>query len=124
MTPAKTILVVDDDSDIREMYAMLFMARGYGVVRANNGEDALDRLAKQEIHAIVLDLMMPRMSGYEVVEHLRSDGLLDRYPTVILTARQADDIDQDRLRGVRRVFQKASVNLTRFIDEFQAVTGA
>jgi CheY-like chemotaxis protein len=108
---ATSVLVVDDEKDIREMLRIAFISNGYEVFTAANGVEALTSIRRAQPSVVLLDLMMPQMSGYEVVESLRQDGLLDLLPIVILTARNIDETDQSRLKGVRAVYQKGATDI-------------
>ena len=81
---APTILVVDDDRDVREAARGLLSEEGYGVVTACDGQDALDRLATMDPPCLILlDLRMPRMDGWEFLARL--DGSGNRPPVVLLS---------------------------------------
>jgi CheY-like chemotaxis protein len=80
------ILVVDDDADIRQVVRAILESEGYAVALAANGRDALARLAQQPPDAILLDLNMPVMSGWEFHERLKSQK--SRIPVVFMTAGQ------------------------------------
>jgi CheY-like chemotaxis protein len=82
----REVLVVDDDSDIREIVADLLVAEGFEVAQADNGRRALDAVATHRPDAIVLDLMMPVMSGWEFLEERRHSTALGSIPVVIVSA--------------------------------------
>lgn len=85
--PAPPVLVVEDDPDLLLMLATALELDGRRVVTAANGRDAL-RLARQHRPAlVVLDLMLPIMSGEEVGEALRRDEALKRVPVIVVSAR-------------------------------------
>ena len=63
----KTILVVDDESDIRDIVSGLLTNHGYQVVPAKDGSEAVRLLRKSDFDLMVLDIMMPRMDGYQVM---------------------------------------------------------
>lgn len=87
---APLILAADDDEDILELVAFRLERSGYGVVKAHDGEEAL-RLAREHLPAlIVLDVMMPKLDGYEVTRALRADEATRRIPVILLTARVQD----------------------------------
>jgi CheY-like chemotaxis protein len=87
MAGAKLILVVDDDEDTRDAIRQALEAEGYEVAVAANGQQALELLRSGSIPALImLDLMMPVMSGEEFAEKQRRDPTLARIPVVILTA--------------------------------------
>ena len=67
-----TILVVDDEADIREMLSRHFRYLGHEVETASNGVEAVERLAKSKIDILISDIMMPEMTGVELLKHVRS----------------------------------------------------
>jgi CheY-like chemotaxis protein len=80
------ILVVDDDADCREMLADLLSKEGYVIAIAANGCQALDYLNHSTPALIILDLMMPVMSGWEFRARQKSDSRFESLPVVVLTA--------------------------------------
>lgn len=92
----KTILVVDDDLATLKLVGLVLDQKGYDVVTARSGEEALERARLQNPDLIVLDIMMPGMDGYEVVQHLRADPSTARLPILMLTAKS--DLD-DQITG-------------------------
>lgn len=86
MRPEKRILVVDDDDAIRALVATVLRRRGYTVDSARNGVDAMDMMQGHRYALVVLDLMMPRMSGYEVMESLGRMSVMTRPRVLVLTA--------------------------------------
>ena len=86
----QVILVADDDDDIRALVVYRLSRAGYEVVEARDGEEAL-ALALERVPALaVLDVMMPKLDGYEVTRRLRSDEATRRVPVILLTARVQD----------------------------------
>jgi DNA-binding response OmpR family regulator len=81
------VLVSDDDDDLRELVVYRLETSGYRVVQARNGEEALAAALEHEPDAIVLDVMMPRLDGYEVCRRLRADERTARTPVILLTSR-------------------------------------
>lgn len=80
------ILVVDDDPDIAETVQMILESRGYEVALAANGREALDVIAKQRPDAILLDMLMPVMDGWQFAAELRRRYPHDRPPLIAMTA--------------------------------------
>ena len=85
--PAQTILVVDDDADCRSLVHTVLMNSGYKVTEACNGHDALKTLESMIPDLIVLDIMMPGLSGYDVVVHMKQRPETQNIPIVMLTAK-------------------------------------
>ena len=83
----KTILVVDDESDIRMVVKTLLENHGYNTVEAKDGAEALMLLRKKDYDLMVLDIMMPGVDGYQVMNALKS--VKPKLPVVMLTAKTA-----------------------------------
>lgn len=82
----KKILVVDDDPEILGMLDIRLGKRGYHVISAADGEQALAQARKEKPELVVLDVMMPRMNGWEVARALRQDETTQDIKIVMLTA--------------------------------------
>jgi DNA-binding response OmpR family regulator len=82
----KRILIVDDDDTIRTLVLTVLRRRGYGLDSAPNGVDALEKLSTCRYALVVLDLMMPRLSGYGVLEYLAKQPAGLRPLVLVLTA--------------------------------------
>ena len=87
------ILVVEDEPDIREMLRFTLERAGYSVEEAADGESALDYLRNKIPHLILVDWMMPGMSGVDLVKRIRADETIKDLPVVMLTAR-GDEADK------------------------------
>jgi CheY-like chemotaxis protein len=81
-----TILVVDDDADCREMLSDLLSKAGYSVACAENGREALDFINTSTPSLMILDLMMPVMSGWELLARQKFDPRLESLPVVVVSA--------------------------------------
>ena len=86
-TDKPVVLVADDDDDIRDLVAFRLDRAGYEVLRAGDGQEALDLAREHRPDLAVLDVMMPRMTGYDVTRELRADAATQRIPVILLTAR-------------------------------------
>jgi CheY-like chemotaxis protein len=94
MQNGSTILVVDDDDNLREAVSDALEDDGYTVVRAENGAVAIEALRRGPTPCLmVLDLMMPVLSGWEVLEIVRDDASLARMPIVVMSAMTAPAVD-------------------------------
>ena len=81
------IMIVEDDANQRKLMATVLEQYGYNVTQATDGVDALDVLDKKHIDLIILDIMMPRMDGFEFTETLRQSGC--NLPILMVTAKQS-----------------------------------
>jgi DNA-binding response OmpR family regulator len=89
------VLAADDDEDILELVAFRLERSGYTVVRARDGEEAVELARQAKPDLAVLDVMMPKLDGFEVTRRLRADEATRRMPIILLTAR-AQDADLQR----------------------------
>lgn len=80
------ILVVEDDPPLREAFAHVLRAFGYEVSTAENGEQALEHIRSERPGFMFIDLVMPVMSGFRLIETLRTDAALSDIPMVAMTA--------------------------------------
>jgi CheY-like chemotaxis protein/anti-sigma regulatory factor (Ser/Thr protein kinase) len=102
------LLLVDDDGDGRAIMRNSLAGERWTVTEAENGRVALDRMKQAVPDAIVLDLMMPEMNGFEFLTELRARPEWRAVPVVVVTARDLTDTDRRRLSGtVERVIQKS-----------------
>jgi len=91
----KLVLVADDDPDILDLVTFRLDRAGYEVVQARDGQEALDAALERTPDLCVLDVMMPRLDGYEVTRRLREESTTRSVPIILLTAR-AQEADVQR----------------------------
>lgn len=82
----KTILVVEDTKNLREIIAFTLRSRGWGVIEAEDGDDALEKAMTQEPDLILLDVMITGKTGFEVCSILKGDDRYRHIPIVMLSA--------------------------------------
>jgi DNA-binding response OmpR family regulator len=82
----KLVLVADDDADVRELVVFRLSRAGYEVITAADGEEAVEVAFARNPDLLVIDVMMPRLDGYEVTERLRASEEFARTPILLLTA--------------------------------------
>jgi len=92
------ILVVDDDRDVAQSIELALRRRGFLVTIANSGVEALKTLRRYRPDLLILDVLMPGMSGLEVCRRLRADAKLSDLPIIFLTARGQEN---DRIEGLK-----------------------
>jgi len=113
-----TVLVVDDDPKAVELVAVRLAAIGASVLRAHGGQDAIDLARAQLPGLIVLDLMIPTVNGFDVVEALRERPETARIPIIVMTAKRINAEDHRRLDGaVTTIMEKGQFDRARFTSE-------
>jgi DNA-binding response OmpR family regulator len=90
---AKKILVIDDEPELSKAIAIRLKASGYDVITAQDGVEGLEKAKSSKPDLIVLDILMPKMDGYEVCRLLKFDEKYKSIPIIMLTAK-AQDIDR------------------------------
>ena len=83
----KTILVVDDDRNIVRFAEVLLEKNGFSVITANDGSYALEKVLREKPDLVLLDIDMPEMNGFEVLERMKQNPATKRIPVIMLTAR-------------------------------------
>jgi PAS domain S-box-containing protein len=107
-TAAGSVLLVDDDEMVRRSVRQALEPIGWKVTDAENGQVAVEALAAGRPDVIILDLMMPKMDGFEFLDELRGRPDWQGTPVVIITAKDLTDEDRNRLNGgVERIIQKS-----------------
>lgn len=98
---AKSIVVADDDPDILRIVSMSLEAVGYVVFKATNGQEAVDLAKEHHPNLVLLDMMMPVLSGYEAVQALKADETTRDIPVVGLSAKaMATDMERATDAGI------------------------
>ncbi|HXV74943.1 MAG TPA: response regulator [Candidatus Polarisedimenticolaceae bacterium] len=98
MQPRPSIMVVDDQADIRELTALLLEGAGYDVVAKPSGADALRHLVAHSCQLVLLDINMPEMDGWETLRLIRADDSLADLPVVMFSVK---DRIHDRVLGMQ-----------------------
>jgi CheY-like chemotaxis protein len=124
-TQGGTVLVVDDDAAFRTALAEALRADlGCRVIEAGGGSEALAKIQDHAPDLVILDLLMPGMDGFEVLNRLRLDKRTARLPVLVVTGKNLTDSDKERLRhGMARVLTKAEYRRERLLALVQELLG-
>lgn len=87
------IMIVDDDSTTRKILGMYVKQKGFDVVMAENGFNALEKLAAENVNLIMTDLNMPNMDGIELIRNLKSNPSYSEIPVMMVTT-EADEVER------------------------------
>ncbi|HEY9722464.1 MAG TPA: response regulator [Oscillatoriaceae cyanobacterium] len=119
------VLIVDDEADARALVREVLATAGYASVEASNGHEALAAIAKQRPSLVVLDLTMPELDGFAVLDRLASDPALRALPVVVLTAMALTPEDEARLmQGAQMVLNKAEMTPDALLEQLKRVLEA
>ncbi len=121
--PARTILVVDDEPNTLDMHARIVQAHSASnrVLRARNGHEALDILHREAVDLVLLDLQMPEMDGFEVLEALRGLESMRTIPVIVVTGQNLTESDMVRLnQGVTTILRKGLFSIDETIAHISA----
>ncbi len=118
------VMVVEDDAALREIYSIRITAEGYEVVSAGDGEEALAMAVREKPNLILSDVMMPKISGFDMLDILRSTPETAGIKVVMMTALSSDDQRQrgERL-GADRYLVKSQVGIEDVINTIHEVLG-
>jgi DNA-binding response OmpR family regulator len=118
------ILLVEDDVNLREIYSARFAAEAYEVITAADGEEALATAVRERPDLIVLDVMMPKISGFDVLDILRSTPETKDTKVIMMTALSQES---DRLRGeslgANKYLIKSQVTLEDVVNTVKETLG-
>lgn len=119
------VLVVDDERTNRDLLVNVLEPAGFKVIAAEGGEEGI-RLAKAgRPDLVLLDLMMPDVTGFDVVEALRADAITQRVPIMVLTAKDLTEADKKQLNGhVSAVLSRRSTGTADLLDQLRHVTAS
>ena len=118
MPTNKRVLLVDDDPAFVKLYTFAFKQRGINFLVANNGLEALEKITVEKPDLVLLDIMMPGMSGFEVLMKLRQDNRYKSLPIWMLT-NLGDDYGKDKSTdiGAQEYITKASTSPVIICDK-------
>ncbi len=120
--PGGSVLVVEDDSNSRNMLVKMLEKRGFQVSSAKNGKAGLQQLDTVTPDLILLDLMMPEVDGFEFVFELGNKAQWRSIPVIVMTAKALTEIDLMRLNGrVEKVLQKGGYALEELVHDIQSI---
>jgi CheY-like chemotaxis protein len=113
----RTVVVIDDDPLELELVEAVLGPAGFAVLRAANGEEGVRLVHERRPGVVLLDLLMPDMNGFEVVEKLRAEPATADVPIVVLTHKEMTRADRDRLAGrIDHVAQKGELDRGRLVE--------
>jgi len=86
-SPEKTVLIIEDEADAAELFAEMMRVSGFRVVKTSSSTPALSLMATEKPDLIILDIMMPEVSGLDILRQMRQDSTLAAIPVVVVSAK-------------------------------------
>ncbi len=112
------LLVVDDDPQVIDLVRQMLDNEPFEIVAAADGQEALEKVAQQQPDIILLDLVMPRLDGFAVLEHLRQKPAYHNIPIIVLTAKTLTAQEATHLQeGVVKIIQKQGLERVTLLQD-------
>lgn len=122
MNGSKRILIVEDDSVLRDVLSQKLEKSGYIVLRAEDGVVAMEKIREFNPHMVLLDILMPRKSGMQVLEEIHADAELKKIPVIIISnSGQPIEITRARELGARDILVKAVFDPSEVLEKIERV---
>lgn len=115
-TPKKTVLITEDEKPLAHALQLKLEHEGFAVTMAGNGRECVDLVSKQAFDVVLLDLMMPEMDGFQVLEQLQKNGST---ASVFVLSNLSQHEDEARVLGLgaKKFFIKSNTPLTTIVEE-------
>ena len=118
------IMLVEDDKSLREIYSIRLVAEGYNIVSAGDGEEGLAMAVKERPDLIIADVMMPKISGFDMLDILRSTPETANIKVIMMTALSSEDQrERGENLGADRYLVKSQVGIEDVINTVHEVLG-
>lgn len=119
---AKTILIIEDDKFLRELIAQKLIKEGYEVSEAIDGEEGIKKVKDEKPTLVLLDLILPGIDGFEVLNRMKEDPVLSPIPVIILSnLGQKEDVEKGLKLGAADYLIKAHFTPGEIIDKIKNV---
>jgi DNA-binding response OmpR family regulator len=118
----KKVMVIEDDRFLSSLIKARLEKEGFGVIQAFDGEEAIQALKIEHPNLIILDLIMPKVTGFEVLQTISITPGLERIPVVILSnLAQDSDIEKARELGAKEYFVKVKISIDDLIGKIKTL---
>lgn len=118
------VMLVEDDKSLREIYSIRLVAEGYNIVAAGDGEEALAMAVQEKPDLILSDVMMPKISGFDMLDILRSTPETKDIKVIMMTALSSDDQrKRGEALGADRYLVKSQVGIEDVVNVVHEVLG-
>jgi len=118
------VLVVDDEPDQVTLISKILGEEGYHIVKAYDGQEAIESVKRSQPDLIILDLMMPNVDGFEVIEYLKGGEETKEIPIIVLTGRELTKKQTQNLHGkVERIMKKGILSMEEILEVVKSTLG-
>ena len=118
------VLLIEDDTFLANIYKTKFEMEGFVVDVAENGELGLKEVQKRQPDLVLLDILLPKMDGFTVLQHMKEDAELKNIPVILLTnLGQKDDVEKGLKLGAADYLIKAHFKPSETVDKVKRVLG-
>lgn len=118
------VLLIEDDPFLLSMYTTKFEIEGFWIITADDGEKGIELAGSQKPDIILLDILMPKMNGFEVLESIKADKATAQIPVILLTnLNQKDEIEKGLRLGAEDYLIKAHFMPTEVIEKVRKLLG-
>jgi len=122
MATSKTLLIIDDDEFLLDIYKHKLTKEGFAVDTAKDAEEAFELMKKNKPNLIILDLIMPGMSGFDMLEQLKATTGLSKIPVIVLTnLGQEEDRKRCLELGAKEYYVKTATSLQQIINRIKEI---
>lgn len=123
MAKVKKLIIVEDDAILLKALNVEMLGSGFEVFSAINGEAGLDLIKKEKPDLILLDLVMPKMDGFAVLEILKKDKHLSKVPVIVLSnLSQKADVEKAKKLGAVGFYEKATTDLSKLVEKINELS--
>src|SRR6185312_13783026 len=118
----RKLLWVEDDKLIGTILAKKLVSSGFDLFHAKNGEEAMEALKSSIPDAVVVDLMLPGMSGFDILQKMQTDPQLKKVPSMVLSnLSKPSDIEKAKMLGAKKFLVKAATSLDQIVEEIKGL---
>ncbi len=116
----KTILMIEDDSFLRNLYRDKFENEGFNFIEATSGIEGINKIINEKPDLVLLDILLPMRSGFDVLEEMNENGMILEIPVIIFSnLKQEVDIEEGRKLGAKDYFIKAETNFSDIVERIR-----
>lgn len=117
----KTVLIVEDEAELRSEMGVLLEFEGYKILEANDGAEALSLIRKTPPDAILSDVVMPVMDGFDLLDTLQQTPTTQHIPFIFISARATEQDIEDGLKKGARAYYTKPLDIEQFLVELEAM---